>query len=73
MSDGEDVFGVAEAVALRLFPDHHALPVVLYVGDRNAKLSTSGWKQLYNEMMTKPTDVSKKDWHEKSQPKIQEE
>jgi hypothetical protein len=59
-----DTFGIGEALALRLFPDHHAFPMRLYYGD-GVRFSRADWVSLYGEMMSKPTGVSKEDWHEK--------
>ncbi len=62
MSEQQSEFGIAEALALRLFPDHHAFPMKIYVGD-DKQLTAEGWKQAYNLMMSKPTDVTKEAWH----------
>ena len=72
MSDSVEEIGLAEAIALRLFPDYHAMPVRLYVGDDSAKKTVADWKSTYSEMMSKPTNISKEAWHEECLVKLNE-
>ena len=71
MSEAIETVGLAEAIALRLFPDYHAFPMKLYFGD--VKMSVSDWKDAYAEMQSKPTDVSKESWRAERQEKFKRE
>ena len=71
MSESIEEIGLAEALALRLLPDHHAMPMRLYVGD-DSKKTVTDWKDAYNEMMSKPTNISKEAWHEQCLAKLSE-
>ena len=53
---------LAELVALSRIPDHHAFAMRQYVGDDNER-PLSEWDSLYKEMMSKPTDMPKDEWH----------
>lgn len=59
----ESIIGLAELVAMRRIPDHHAMPLRLYVGD-DVRMTVPQWDSAYQEMMSKPTGVSKEQWHE---------
>lgn len=63
----EDRMSLAEVLALRKVPDHHARPLMQYVGD-TPKTSQARplreWLDLYDEMMTKPTGMTTLAWHE---------
>lgn len=61
----ESLIGLAELVAMRRIPDHHAMPLRLYVENNDAKMTVSQWDRTYKEMMSKPTGMSKAAWHEK--------
>ena len=66
MSDSsEGTIEFTEAIAMKLFPDHHAHPMLVYVGDKKTTFSAEGWKSLYAEMMSKPTNMPKEEWHER--------
>lgn len=60
----EDHIGLAELVAMRRIPDHHAMPLRLYVEKNDVKMTVSQWDRTYAEMMSKPTGMSKAEWHE---------
>ena len=60
----EPVVGLAELVAMRRIPDHHAHALRLYVGHDN-EMRLSEWDLTYKEFMSKPTDMPKEEWHEK--------
>jgi hypothetical protein len=60
----ESKMALAELVAMRRIPDHHAFAMRLYVGDDNAERTLSEWTNLYDEMMSKPTGMPKEQWHE---------
>lgn len=60
----ESLIGLAELVAMRRIPDHHAMPLRLYVENNDAKMTVSQWERTYAEMMSKPTGMSKAEWHE---------
>ena len=54
---------LAEIIAMRRIPDIHAFALKGYVGDGNER-PLSEWDSLYQEMMSKPTDMPKERWHE---------
>jgi hypothetical protein len=53
---------LAEMLALKLIPDIHAMPLKLYVGDMGER-PLSEWKSLYREFMSKPTGITREQWH----------
>ena len=58
----EAIVNLAELLALKSIPDRHAMPLKLYVGDAGPK-PFSEWMLLYSEMMSKPTGMSREQWH----------
>jgi hypothetical protein len=59
----EATSSLAELVAMRRIPDHHAFALRQYVGD-DTERPLAEWDSLYKEMMSKPTDMPKAQWHE---------
>lgn len=53
---------LAELLAMRRIPDAHAFALKLYVGDDRER-PLSEWESLYREFMSKPTGMSKEQWH----------
>lgn len=53
---------LAELLALKKIPDHHAVPLKNYVGGVDEK-PLSEWLSLYEEFMSKPTGMSREQWH----------
>jgi hypothetical protein len=63
-TQGADPIGLAELVAMRRIPDHHAKPLRIYAGDDSVKMTVAEWESLYEEMMLKPTGMPQREWHE---------
>lgn len=59
----EPCVSLVELIAMKKIPDHHAPALKGYVGADGEK-PLSEWMNLYKEMMSKPSDVSKEKWHE---------
>lgn len=61
-TSNEPIVGLTELIAMKRVPERHAPALRGYVGhDREMKLSE--WDSIYREFMSKPTGVSKKEWH----------
>ena len=58
----EPKVSLAEMLAMKKVPDHHAHALSVYVGDAGEK-PLSEWMSLYEEFMKKPTGMSKEEWH----------
>jgi len=61
----EPEISLAELISMRRIPDHHAFALGQYVGKDKVERKLSEWDSLYKEMMSKPTDMPKEQWHEK--------
>lgn len=58
----EPCVSLAELLAMRKVPDHHAHALKVYAGTVG-EMPLSEWEGLYAEMMSKPTDMPKEQWH----------
>ncbi len=66
----EPCVGLAELVAMKRIPDHHAAAFRLYVG-HDKEMKVSEWDLSYKEFMSKPTGMSKEAWHEQFVKKLE--
>jgi hypothetical protein len=51
-----------ELLAMKKIPDIHAAALALYAGDVRER-PISEWMDLYSEFMSKPTGLSREQWH----------
>ena len=57
-----------EFVAMKEVPGKHAVPLRLYADDISDR-PVQEWRDLYEEMMSKPTDMPKEEWRKQFQGK----
>ena len=62
MAEKDQVVGLRELLAMKKIPDKHAFPLKLYVGDMDERPMPE-WMELYKEFLSKPTGMSREDWH----------